>query len=274
MRTSTFRLTPAAAEHLLDGGNRPAELHQLLAAAAGPGTARELAGEPTAVAAFVAAPHQTPLPSDPRRHSMLSTALSKILAAKALAAVVLLAGATGGVALAANSTDTSDDATATTSTTEDKDTDSSSTDDTTDPADASKRPADAKTPDPSLQGLCRAFAAGAMKDKENPPPAFDALIAAAGTGADIAKFCTEFTAPGHSADAPGQVAKKTESAEPTETPDDPADEDAKAPKKSADSVESTDTDDDEGDKSELTKKSGGRSGDVPAAPQSGKAVDR
>lgn len=276
MRTSTPpRLTPAAAEHLLDGGDRPAELHQLLAAAAGPGTARELAGEPAAVAAFMTAPRTAPLPSD-RRPSTLSTALSNILAAKAMAAVVLLAGATGGVALAANGTDTPNDTKATTSTTDD-DADSADTNDTNDPADATKdgsaKP-EKTVPDASLPGLCRAIAAGAVKDAEHPPPPFEGLVA----GADIAKLCTEFAAPGKSADAPGQVAKKTEAAKPTAKTDTP-DDDAKAPKKGADattkSAESTDTEDEDSDEPDDRTSNKGRSDDTDAPDQrSGQAVDR
>lgn len=100
MSTSTPpRLTRAATERLLDGGDGPADLRRLLAAAAGPGTASELAGERAAVAAFSAA-----LPGAfPERPAMLRTLLSKTLAMKAVAVIALTAGATGGVALAATS---------------------------------------------------------------------------------------------------------------------------------------------------------------------------
>jgi hypothetical protein len=215
MRTSNSdRLTAATTEQLLDGGPGPAGLHQLLAAAAGPGTASELAGETAAVAAFVGAPRETPLPSAPtRRPSMLSTALSKILAAKALAAVVLMAGATGGVALAANassgpspteetvtSTETADPEPA-----DDENADSDSDENAAEP-DATKAP----SPDPSIIGLCRAWAAGATdnpgKAAEN--PAFRSLVEAAGSELDVPGFCAvreSLDQPGKSATAPGHA---------------------------------------------------------------------
>jgi hypothetical protein len=230
MRSSTLpRLTPAVAEHLLDGGDRPAELHQLLAAAAGPGTARELAGEPAAVAAFVTAP----LPSHPvRRPSMLSTAVSKILAAKALAAVVLLAGATGGVALAANSTGTTQTTQHATTTADGTNNARKSDDSAPIKPTNSKKPENARTLDPSLQGLCRAFTAGGLKaDKDHLPPAFDALVAAAGSAANVEKFCAGQPVPGKSGDAPGQVAKTSEPAKPADSSDSDDGEKAKATKK-------------------------------------------
>lgn len=210
MRTSNpDRLTAATAEQLLDGGPGPAGLHQLLAAAAGPGTASELAGETAAVAAFVGAPRENPLPSAPtRRPSMLSTALSKILAAKALAAVVLLAGATGGVALAANasSAPSSSDETSASSTapagedTAIPDVDPAPGPDTT----------TAPSPEPSILGLCRAWSAGATdnpgKAAEN--PAFRSLVEAAGSVEDVPGFCSvreRTEQPGRSATAPGHA---------------------------------------------------------------------
>jgi hypothetical protein len=234
MRTSNSdRLTAATTEQLLDGGPGPAGLHQLLAAAAGPGTASELAGETAAVAAFVGAPRETPLPSAPtRRPSMLSTALSKILAAKALAAVVLLAGATGGVALAANASSGPSSTEETVTSTEtadpepadDENADSNShSDENGDAPDATKAP----SPEPSIIGLCRAWAAGATdnpgKAAEN--PAFRSLVVAAGSEQDVPGFCAvreSVDQPGKSAAAPGHA--DDEDAAPKGAPKDTAED--------------------------------------------------
>jgi hypothetical protein len=232
MRTSNLdRLTPATAEHLLDGGERPADLRQLLAAAAGPGTARELAGEAAAVAAFVDAQRASSLPSaESRRPSMLSTALSKILAAKAVAAVVLVAGATGGVALAATASGSDDappaDRPAATRTatppaagengSENRAESAEAT--ATESADASSAvPAPPAEPDPSMTGLCNAWAAGATdnpgKAAEN--PAFGALVDAAGSPEAVDGYCDDLAD-----DAPG--ANRSENAtRPTEAPGNP-----------------------------------------------------
>lgn len=223
MRTSNpDRLTAATAEQLLDGGPGPAGLSQLLAAAAGPGTASELAGETAAVAAFVDAPRANPLPSaQVRRPSMLSTALSKILAAKALATVVLLAGAGGGVALAANASQSSSSSTDETSVTSTETAEPGSTgDDAVDP-DADATTAAGATPEPSIAGLCKAWAAGATdnpgKAAEN--PAFRSLVEAAGSEEDVPGFCAdrERTDPGRSATAPGR-AEDGQGADPTDGP--------------------------------------------------------
>jgi hypothetical protein len=217
MRTSNpDHLTAATAEQLLDGGPGPAGLQQLLAAAAGPGTASELAGETAAVAAFVGAPRETSLPSAPtRRPSMLSTALSKILAAKALAAVVLVAGATGGVALAANASSapsSSDETAATSTATADADNEEGANPDAGSDATAAPAPdaTKAPSPEPSILGLCKAWSAGATdnpgKAAEN--PAFRSLVEAAGSAADVPGFCAvreRTEQPGRSATAPGHA---------------------------------------------------------------------
>jgi hypothetical protein len=190
MRTSNpDRLTAATAEQLLDGGPGPAGLSRLLAAAAGPGTASDLAGEAAAVAAFVDAPRTTPLPSAPvRKPSILSTALSKILAAKVLAAVVLLAGAGGGVALAANASRSS-------SPTDDTSVTSTETAEPGPTSDAAVAPdaggkAAVPSPEPSIAGLCEAWAADDPGEAaEN--PAFRSLVEAAGSEEDIPDFCAD-----------------------------------------------------------------------------------
>jgi len=112
---SGFRLTPAAAEYMLDGGFGHPRLHQLLTAAKGPAGEHELSGEAAALLAFrdacQPAGHGHSLPRDARRvrqdisrrTSMARVLASKLLATKALLAFVLAAGATGGVAVAATS---------------------------------------------------------------------------------------------------------------------------------------------------------------------------
>jgi hypothetical protein len=125
---------------------------------------------------------------------MLSTALSKILAAKALAAVVLLAGATGGVALAATvsdapsspATDESSEIAPSTATSAPSDDPESDTDETA----AADADSDASS-HPSIVGLCNAWAAGAT---DNPGaaadnPAYGSLIEAAGSVEDVPGFC-------------------------------------------------------------------------------------
>ncbi len=91
------RLSGAAAEELLDGRGPDAPLTWLLAAAAAPGRAEEIAGEAAARAAFSGAGATTAPPVwTPRRAFP-----PRLFAAKAIALILLAAaGATGGVALA------------------------------------------------------------------------------------------------------------------------------------------------------------------------------
>ncbi len=102
MQTSTARrLSRTAVEDLLDGSAGPQPLCQLLAAARGPATASELAGEAVARAAFAAAATTPSLVSHaPRRPSPRKASLATLLTAKALVAVAVTTTA-GGVALAA-----------------------------------------------------------------------------------------------------------------------------------------------------------------------------
>ena len=97
------RLPRSTTDRLLDGGTGPEPLRQLLAAAAAPAQADELGGEQAARLAFTTSAGSRPLPdvaahNFPRR----TRALSWIVAAKAIAAIALTAGA-GGVAVAATS---------------------------------------------------------------------------------------------------------------------------------------------------------------------------
>ena len=97
------RLTGATAQRLLDGGDGPPPLPQLLAAATAPATAAELRGEATARAAFRSSTHSAPLPHPiPRRTPVHAT--SSIIIAKVIAAITLTASTAGGIALATTST--------------------------------------------------------------------------------------------------------------------------------------------------------------------------
>ena len=99
------RMGRIAAERMLGAdpaspGAAPDPMARLLAAAAAPGRAGELAGEESAVAAF----HAEHLASvtQSRRGQMMKSPLAKLLTAKALAGCLAVC-ATGGVALAASS---------------------------------------------------------------------------------------------------------------------------------------------------------------------------
>lgn len=103
-------LSRAAAERLLGGGPGPEPLGQLLAAAAGPGQRDELRGEDAARLAFSASIGVTTAPR-PRGRCGRHTArtLSRIMAAKVIAAVALTVGA-GSVAVAATTSSFGDTA--------------------------------------------------------------------------------------------------------------------------------------------------------------------
>ncbi|WP_433285816.1 hypothetical protein ACQPZQ_28720 [Pseudonocardia sp. CA-142604] len=233
VRTSDpVRLTRTATERLLDGGDGPAELRHLLDVAAGPGTSSELAGEGAALAAFVDAPRTASLPSHlPRRTSMLSTVLSKILAAKAIAAIALVAGATGGIALAAQSTGVPEDRPAAGAHTSTEGRPSAPAE--TARPDGSDRPAGAAgqaggqsdpATGPSLAGLCHAWTTAAADDagKAAESQAFTALVDAAGDPDAVAAYCADMhstsasgqsgNAPGRSESAPGHTGTASDSA--------------------------------------------------------------
>jgi hypothetical protein len=96
-------LSRSTTDRLLDGGTGPEPLQYLLAAAAAPPRADELGGEQAARQAFIAAACFRPLLDvAPNKHRGRTRTLSWIVAAKAITAVALTAGA-GGVALAATS---------------------------------------------------------------------------------------------------------------------------------------------------------------------------
>jgi hypothetical protein len=97
------RLSGTAARNMLDGGDGPPPLPQLLAAATAPAAPAELRGESAARAAFRTSLHTAPLPHDiPRRSPVHAT--STIMIAKAIAAICLTASTAGGIALATTST--------------------------------------------------------------------------------------------------------------------------------------------------------------------------
>ena len=99
MRRRPTRLNGATAEALLDGHAPNTPVTWLLAAAAAPGRAEEIAGEAAARAAFAGArTTKEPFVRPPQARRSLA---SRLIAAKAVALVLLAAGATGGVALAA-----------------------------------------------------------------------------------------------------------------------------------------------------------------------------
>lgn len=214
MRTSTPpRLSVAATERLLDGGDGPADLRRLLTAAAGPGTASELAGERAAVAAFSA-----PLPgASPERPAMLRTLLSKTLAMKALAVIALTAGATGGVALAATSAYAPTEAPGSSnSQAADRSGEAAAADDDLDGtveigADDTDGPTgDPVTgqigdpgsagasgpPDQALPGLCHAWIAGAGDNpgKASDNPVFTLLVDTAGGAGEVTAYCDDLLA--------------------------------------------------------------------------------
>jgi hypothetical protein len=97
------RLSGTTAQRLLDGGDGPSPLPQLLAAASAPATATELRGESAARAAFRSSVHPAPFPDDfPRRSTVRVT--TSIMIAKAIAAIALTAGTAGSIALATTAT--------------------------------------------------------------------------------------------------------------------------------------------------------------------------
>ena len=188
------RLTLEASEQLLDGGGGHPPLSTLLAAATRPGTARETAGETAATAAFVAARLGRSLSERPSEiPSKSRTLLSKLLAAKALAVVVLTASATGGVAFAASSSTAPEPAPSHSSS---SDRPASFRGDTgrADPSESRSTPErpsgdkgvgpsdTAASPNPSEIGLCRARLAGATDNggRAGENPAFQATEDCAG----------------------------------------------------------------------------------------------
>lgn len=148
----------------------------------------ELAGEEMAMAAYRA--NLGPVPQ-PRRRSMLETALAKLLTLKVAAAAAVAVTATGGVALAASAgvlPNPMSDGGAPAA--------KPSAHATGKPSTAGAKKAGDAAPSPSMVGLCRAYTAGAGdnpgKALEN--PAFQALITSAGSKDEVAGYCDDVLA--------------------------------------------------------------------------------
>ncbi|MDH6133577.1 hypothetical protein P3T37_002973 [Kitasatospora sp. MAA4] len=213
------RIDRDLAEQLLSGAadgrqGGPGALYDLLAAAASPGTARELAGEEAAVAAFREAAQLMPAQSTAsapqstaskfRRRSMAGCAPARFLSTK-IAAAALTATALGGVAVAAGtgnlpaalggSTGGSTGAhtvpgapLATTS--------------------ASGHPEGlvrgSQRPDNGLAALCRAWSgAGGGTTPATPEARFAPLVRAAGGADRVQAFCAKLSAAAGVTPAPG-----------------------------------------------------------------------
>jgi hypothetical protein len=181
MSTDRPRIDRDTAEQLLRRGSTDAAdpLAILLAAAAAPARPDELVGEQAVLAAFRAA-HLGPVPQ-PRRRSMIQTAIAKLLTLK-VAGAALAVAATGGVAVAATTGNLPGTAAER----------PAGVHATAKPSDKADNEHGNASPSPSLVGLCHAYKAGAGdnpgKALEN--PAFGALISAAGGEDKVADFCT------------------------------------------------------------------------------------
>lgn len=150
-----------------------------------------MVGEAAAVVAFRSA--QVGVVPQPRRRSMIKSALANALALKVAAGAAAVAAAAGGVAYAANTgalsgTFGGGHAAAAAA---------ASASARADAVRGSEGPQGAKgSPSPSLVGLCHAYTAGVAtsngKALEN--PAFTALITAAGGKAEVAGYCAKVLA--------------------------------------------------------------------------------
>jgi hypothetical protein len=202
------RITRDEAERLLASGVGPEALAGLLAAAIPPVAEVELVGEAGAVMGFRAA-HLANVPSR-RKALVLRAAFSNLLAAKIAAAAAVAAAATGGMAIAAatgnlpgplhDSTPRVDAATAAAhSSAAASAAASTSAESSSAPAEPSESeaPGSSATPHPSLDGLCKAFRAGATDNpgKAISNPAFSVLVAKAGGVDNVAAYCDTRIAP-------------------------------------------------------------------------------
>jgi hypothetical protein len=204
------RIDRRTAERLLRGapGQTRATGHDrlsdLLAAASAPARDGELTGERAAMAAF----RDARLATAPQRRRpwMLKIALANLLTVKIAAAT---AAAAGGIALAAAAGTLpgqqreepaptgGTNVVATTSAPE-----------ATKHGKSDQKPDHSASPSPSLEGLCKAYTAGAGSEhgKAHENPAFSALITAAGGADRVPAFCTDLLGdkPGKSGDSPGK----------------------------------------------------------------------
>jgi hypothetical protein len=208
------RISRVDAERLLDTGiGGPEALEALLAAAAPSPASGELAGEHAALTQFRAG-HLATVPSR-RRTALFKSVLANLAAAKVALAATAAAAATGGIALAAstgNLPGTSQGAAhahqpapvAVSESAEHGAAPAGETESAEPSASEAARPS--TTPSPSLNGLCKAFQAGATDNpgKALDNPAFSVLVAKAGGKDQVADFCVTRVgpAPTHPAGAP------------------------------------------------------------------------
>jgi hypothetical protein len=235
------RIDRETAEQLLSGvpADRSAAtdpLARLLAAAAAPPTARELAGEDAALAAFLDARR---LPAAAAGGTLLQAARGRLFTLKVAALAAATTAALGGVAIAAGTGSLpgqgSGKASGVTSSA------TGSPDGRTDVGRPAHTPAATPTvpgslggaaPSPSLVGLCQAYEArpAASRSKALEAPAFGALVAAAGGADRVPAYCVAVLAAHAEAgksDKPGHGTKPTEKPapdkpEPHTTPQRPA----------------------------------------------------
>lgn len=223
----TRRIDRGTAEQLLRGApaNLDGPLVDLLAAAAAPAHASELAGEQTALAAYRQA-RLTPA-AEPRRPSMIQTALAKLLTVKVAAATIGIT-ALGGVALASGTLptqaqDRAPQAQATPSQSAGAADGAGSP--TAKPSAKDNEPKG--TPSPSMVGLCKAYAAkpDGERGKALESPAFTALVTAAGGADKATAYCTAVLAAKASASPDAHASAKPSDkpdVRPTVTPSHPA----------------------------------------------------
>lgn len=200
----TDRIDRDSAEQLLRGGpatrsGTQERLAALLAAAAAPAAAYELAGEEAALVAFRAA--RLAPAADPRRPSMIQVARAKLLTLKVGALTLAATAALGGVALAAGTGTLPSQG-------RDKTPASTAPSQSGKPhagapgGDARPRPHATKpskptkahpagSPSPSMVGLCRAYDnhPPGKRGKALQSPAFRALLTAAGGKDRVATYC-------------------------------------------------------------------------------------
>ncbi|MFC4856880.1 hypothetical protein [Actinophytocola glycyrrhizae] len=183
------RVDRGTAEQLV-AGKGAGPVASVLRAAAAPAHHDELAGEDAAVAAFRAA--ATSVAPEPVRRSVFRAAFARVLTVKA-ALVLAVAGSTGIVLAASegalpvpwSNNPAVPPATTTTTTTTPPTTNAPGSD--TPGARTSDGRQPPAAPDPSIAGLCTAYAAHEDKNLDN--PAFRALVDAAGGKDEVAGYC-------------------------------------------------------------------------------------
>lgn len=183
------RIDPFTAQRLLRGETAgPDRLAELLATAAAPTARDELAGEEAAMSAFRDA-HLGPA-VQPRRQSVIKTAVAKLLTIK-VAAAALTVTAAGGVALAAGTGHLPETLGGSAPASHPTPTHDARANHTPKAA-AAAHSGDSASPSPSLFGLCHAYRAsvGDNPGKALDNPAFTHLITTAGGKDAVAAYCT------------------------------------------------------------------------------------